>query len=129
MKMLNRQEVFDRVVNHFSVQSRPATLGACRYRRPLEKSVLMCAIGCLINDDNYSKSLEGQTVLSEGVTRAVSKSLDCKISEDDKEFLYRLQSIHDSCFDLDLFKKHLINMANNYHLVSTQVDKITKWSH
>lgn len=57
---MTNQELFDRVARHLIQQGRPATDGAgCRYRvfQP-DGTVLKCAIGCLIPDHVYTRSLE-----------------------------------------------------------------------
>lgn len=128
MNAFNYQEIFDRVVNHFAVQGRPARLGPCKYRLKYHGQILSCAVGCLIDDANYDKSLEGDTVLSSRITAAVAKSLDCEISAHNQEFLYDLQAIHDAPANVDSLKKGLTQLAARYQLDPSQVDNITTWT-
>ena len=92
---MNRQEVFDKCLAHLREQgekSRDDRRG-CLYRGP---NGLMCAVGCLIDDEHYDAAFEGQG--AEGcliVQEAIEKSLKCKIGHDDLVLLSEMQSIHD----------------------------------
>ena len=52
------QEIFDTVVRHLYAQGEQAVTayGACRYRT---RTGLKCAVGCLIADEDYQESMEG----------------------------------------------------------------------
>ena len=60
-----KQEIFDYVINHLRSQRRQSLdyiLGDdshCAYRGT---NARMCAVGCLLADDEYSPGMEGQTV-------------------------------------------------------------------
>lgn len=54
---MNKQEIFDKVVNHLREQGEPAidSYGRCQYRMKSETDkTLMCAAGCLISDEDYA---------------------------------------------------------------------------
>jgi hypothetical protein len=54
------REIYLTVVRHLIAQDKPATTGIqCRYRT---KDGLKCAIGCLIPDDEYRRTMEDQGV-------------------------------------------------------------------
>lgn len=59
--MLSAQEVFDTVATHLLVQGKPAHdhNNECRYRAP---DGAKCAVGCLINDDEYKAQMESWNV-------------------------------------------------------------------
>ena len=118
-KLPSAQEVFDIVVNHLFTQGRPAYDGVqgCMYRAP---DGLRCAVGVLIPDDLYYKSLE-------------KNQSDCVIQDffdedladwrEHKNLLRRLQDIHDNClktkegtFNLAFLDMDLRNAAANFSL-------------
>jgi hypothetical protein len=81
--------------------------GVCAYRSP---NGLKCAVGFLIPDDKYSKSLEGLSASSEvilGIT---------EVSPHDKRFLKDLQEIHDISFSPDNMSYDLKVFAENHRL-------------
>lgn len=90
----HRQELFDRVVTHLLTQNRRAYHdGLCVYR---DTAGNMCAIGCLINKDNYSLTLENQCLESHGaVYKAVCDSLGYTLSDGEEAMLGNLRNIHD----------------------------------
>ncbi|MGQ7794434.1 hypothetical protein ACUN0C_18670 [Faunimonas sp. B44] len=54
------QDTFDTVVRHLFAQGKQAhEYGVCRYRT---YDGLKCAVGCLIPDEDYDPSFEGQLV-------------------------------------------------------------------
>lgn len=63
---MNAQEVFDKVVNHLRAQGEPAidhAAGACKYRvEATGGRVLKCAIGCLIDDNDYNPDMESHNL-------------------------------------------------------------------
>ena len=93
---MNRQETYDKVRDHLMTQRKPSQkyshsseMMMCRYRGSKGR---MCAIGCLIPDELYSSSIEGEIVrkLPADILAALGVS-----GPDDAHFLQRLQSIHD----------------------------------
>ena len=67
--------------------------GDCLYRT---KGGLQCAVGCLIDDDNYSPQLEGHGFGSSDVNLAVRNSnKGIRLNTETKAMLIRLQTLHD----------------------------------
>ncbi len=101
LKPLDRQDVFNRVATHLLTQNkksaiqRPPEKGGefCVYRGP---DGTKCAIGALIKDEFYSSDLERKYCDHGVVIPALEASLNCCLSDDDKDFLRRLQRVHDS---------------------------------
>lgn len=57
---MTNQEAFDKMVAHLRKQGQKAQEnGACRYRT---KNGLMCAVGCLLTDEEYRPGMEGKGV-------------------------------------------------------------------
>ncbi|TFG98717.1 hypothetical protein E4H12_05310 [Candidatus Thorarchaeota archaeon] len=97
--MLSQQEmqmIFNRVKSHLHKQNQKAQgeSGLCSYRTH-GAATLKCAIGCLIDDENYEQSLEGRRVMHKDVLHAVEQSLNLKIEDDDVMFFVDLQDTHD----------------------------------
>jgi len=62
---MEAQEIFDTVINHLWGQGQQALdeEGECVYRHETDDgTILKCAIGCFITDDDYSKAMEGREV-------------------------------------------------------------------
>lgn len=55
---MNRQELFDTVVDHLRKQNAQSInlAGNCQYRGPND---MKCAVGCLIEDSEYTSEMEG----------------------------------------------------------------------
>jgi hypothetical protein len=85
---MNAQEIFDTVVTHLYTQGKQAGdgVGGCLYRTD---EGLKCAVGCLIPDDQYHPSMEGQTVES-------LQSLLPSYLLPHKSLLINLQMLHDA---------------------------------
>lgn len=86
----------------------------------------MCAVGCLITDDNYELHLEGLTIGHGDVAEAVAKSFGVKnLSLQCMRLLVRLQNIHDSALSWTVEglsqrgEDHLQDVAIKYNLVYT----------
>ncbi|SKB50097.1 hypothetical protein SAMN06295937_100799 [Sphingopyxis flava] len=100
--MLNKQEVFDLVLNHLRQQGRPALRihGLCAYRAP---DGAKCAIGALIADEYYDPGMEGFGVTDKfnkgrtsPVINALRRSGWAVETEQDFDFLHHLQTfLHD----------------------------------
>ena len=70
--MSELQDTFNRVARHLLAQNRVSSNGEnCLYRGP---GGTRCAVGCVIDDKHYCSRLEGRTVGSEEVRRALVKS-------------------------------------------------------
>lgn len=94
---MNNQEIFDRVYKHMLTQGRRSLLnhtnGTCAYR---SNDGLKCAVGCLIDDENYHYGLERYAAHSVVVRLALAKSGVDNIHEGNTlELLMALQNVHD----------------------------------
>ena len=84
-----RQEIFDHVIKHLRSQRRQSLDyilgddGHCAYRGA---NARMCAVGCLIADDEYTPGMEGQTVDGIDLPRRFRNH---------KSMLEKLQRFHD----------------------------------
>lgn len=106
------QQIFDQVVAHLRKQNERSMEDivhghTCVYRSPYG---LKCAAGCLIADEEYTPSMEGNTwdlLASKGY-----------VSRDNQHFILELQRIHDGTeppFWEDKFKE----LAHEYNLEYT----------
>lgn len=106
MHMTNR-EIFDKVKDHLLTQNRKSlnSSGDCAYRG---LNGAMCAVGCLIPDDEYYPDLEGRSVLSLRLQNVPSIN---KLTTSNKTsvLLRRLQRIHDN-IDPTSWEKALANL-------------------
>lgn len=106
------QLIFDKVVNHLAKQRLPAFDGdGCKYRTETEDGdILMCAVGCLIDDQFYRLTMEGDTPTSTPVMQALEDSFKkngFEMPHDSElffQFLEELQQHHDSPTD---YSEHL----------------------
>ena len=91
---MNKKKVFKIIATHMLTQNEvSADTQNCLYRNG---AGLCCAIGVLINDDNYSEELEGHTVATPEVSKAVASSLGSPpLSTNERLLLEALQDIHD----------------------------------
>ena len=88
---LTNQTAFNKVVKHLLKQGRAARDNdrVCRYRD--YDSGRKCAIGCLIPNDEYKKSMEGSSIFGlaeEGILPSSLKELNLELLDD-------LQHVHD----------------------------------
>lgn len=105
------QSIFNKVVNHLRTQGCKAVDGTyCRYR--IKKTNLKCAIGCLIPNDKYKPSMEGESIDSKLIANALrmKNSLSRK-----NEFLQNLQYIHDFS-PIKNWELEFINFTKQYKL-------------
>lgn len=127
---MTTQEIFDTVVNHLLTQGRPALgeAGDCRY---LTDSGLRCAVGCLIKPEHYDPAeLEGESVVSADVTKALRSSLGIDIDPITLELLEELQAAHDSVhnrgddriFKMPMLTEDLRNIAIGFSLSPSAID-------
>lgn len=88
---LTEQEVFTQVVTHLLTQGKPAfdSTGQCAYRGT-EGS--MCAVGCIITDEEYNPGMEGQNVYD-----LLGDGLFPERLREHVVLLGKLQNIHDNC--------------------------------
>lgn len=98
---LTPQQIFDKVVIHLYTQKKQAInkTGLCKYRM---KNGLKCAIGALIEDDDYQPSFDKKGALSVVIDECKIKSKPLKnFLIDNYELLLDLQHIHDSSVSWD----------------------------
>jgi hypothetical protein len=91
MKTMTDREVFDKVKKHLLTQ-RAKSEGdfGCLYRGPHGRK---CAVGCLIPDEMYKRSLEGVTFGNDVVVQCLLK--DTGVPESSFDMLRDLQQLHD----------------------------------
>lgn len=123
------QSMFDKIVDHLLSQMQQARNDSnrCCYRaKTLKGDTLMCAVGCLIDDANYSPKLEDRPMSSAVVWRAVAKSQNMDFLETDNEGnhymdgylvdrLISLQQIHDN-HPSDVWEQMLQEFAEAHEL-------------
>ena len=65
LHLATEQQVFDQAARHMLTQNAKALAwsGGCQYRLELDDgTVLKCAVGCFIADDEYSSEIEGSII-------------------------------------------------------------------
>lgn len=87
---MNRQEIFDKVTTHLLQQNERAVsyIGSCSYRGI---GNTMCAVGCLITDDEYMQEMEGSSVYGLYNSELLPAHLCPHIT-----LLEQMQNIHDN---------------------------------
>ena len=116
MTYRTRQEIFDEVVAHLRKQG-------CRSMRSYDGTGTLkcayrgaegtrCAIGCLIPDDRYDESLEGDNAEDPTVREAAG------ISSGDTLLAIRLQNIHDGA-DPESWESSFSKVAADFELTYT----------
>lgn len=101
------QEVFDKVTKHLLEQNHKSEFdGSCRYRSP---DGTMCAIGCLITDEEYSEYMEDtdvESLMNLGMLLHLKSHV---------ELLRELQFVHDICYVND-WETELRYLAQKFNL-------------
>ena len=120
---MNAQEVFDTVVNHLRTQKQPAINSGdqCRYRHTEpDGTVLRCAVGCLIADDEYLQEMEGTNIdgLLADYLRLPNGFLREKLRTH-YSLLRALQSTHDDVSRLGEWEACFEEIANYFNLKYT----------
>tara|TARA_R110000782_G_scaffold61049_2_gene125907 strand:- start:7167 stop:7505 length:339 start_codon:yes stop_codon:yes gene_type:complete len=109
-------QIFNKVEKHLLKQNAKSETsgGACRYRSDYG---LCCAVGCLMTDDMYDYSLEGEDVSSDQVMDAISPILGVQASKicNKLDLLGDLQKIHDN-FDAVDWEELLARVKRDYHI-------------
>lgn len=118
------QQAYEKIRAHFITQGRPAidkrfAAAPCYYRHKDGDTVLMCAVGCLIDDDAYDRKLEDNCAESDVVIEALEKS-GLFLTHRGRAFLSDAQVAHDRWDQNDLtwVLKKLDEAADRYGLVS-----------
>ena len=112
------QAIFDKIVNHLlsqnkrSVRHHSYDAQQCAYRG---NDGLKCAIGCLIEDDNYSSELESLSVNTYAVKYALIKSGINTESHTLMSMLGFCQNMHDSN-PPDTWMNSLKSVAEQFNL-------------
>jgi hypothetical protein len=134
---MNAQEVFDTVCRHLYAQGKPAIMNrpqdvhpSCAYRGD---NGTMCAVGCLIPQDEYQPSYEAKDAASVLIMAKRSKKARPVMRSllPHEDLLTRLQRAHDECyndykrFDFSLLRQTLRSIANEFAL-DTSVLKTLK---
>lgn len=118
----SNQSVFDYAVAHMAAQGRRSTNGdsRCLYRGP---DGLMCAVGCLIPDEEYSPSLEDMVVMN-----ITPKQLpQALLPYGDNTLLHQLQRCHDQALSPSRLREMLTMVAEDFSLDQSAIEGITKW--
>lgn len=109
LHLATEQQVFDQVARHLLTQMETSIVGAvCKYRHiKHDGTILKCAAGCLIADDEYIKDFERKTWL------LLIEKYD--ISSTNSRLISQLQIIHDT-MATEYWKSELYNIANYFNL-------------
>lgn len=94
---MNNLEIFNKVEQHLLSQNAKSQihrrgLDVCGYRGTEGR---MCAVGCLIKDQYYSPTFEGESALDAGVIRALNQSGINTQEPSTMSMLIDLQMLHD----------------------------------
>lgn len=104
---LTAQQIFDTVATHLLQQGRKAVIRnsekseSCRYRTP---EGLKCAVGCLIEDEEYQPEMEGRGVHTLAGLGLLPSRLSPFV-----DLLKALQRIHDYRTNAPSFKASVVN--------------------
>lgn len=114
--MKSMQETFDKVVRHLLTQKEVSRRGegGCAYRG---EDGLMCAVGCLIPDENYSDVLERRAADHKAVLGALSVQHRPSTTEE-ALLLVHLQWCHDESLP-DGWPQGLAKVAAHFDLNPT----------
>ncbi len=95
MSQENMQKIAQIVHDGFVKQDwrRSTTVYGCSYRG---NNGTKCAAGMLINDEDYSPSMEGAPAVRDIIVEAINKKLGFELTSDEIAFVYELQRIHDA---------------------------------
>ena len=109
------QETFDRVVAHLRAQGiKSMDKNGCMYRGPNGTS---CAVGCLIEDSEFSPILERRTI--NGLLSANDTPLTIKERLIPHHILLQwLQNAHDN-YDVEDWEKRFQSVAERFNLIYT----------
>jgi len=116
---VKKQTLFDRIARHLLTQNAKAVNrnGECRYRGP---NGTKCAVGAVLPDKLYKRTLEGSDVSS--LINKLGKDAP-KWLEENHYFLSSMQSLHDSSMPCD-WPERLRKLAWDHELSAAVVDKL-----
>ncbi len=112
------QEVFSKVEAHLLTQGeRSEDNSMCKYRY----NGLMCAVGCLIDDEHYSTDIEGMCAhsLPYEIKLSIFKNNDNDAIQTGTEMLGDLQDMHDM-LSVDHWRSKLNKIAYQYNVKTCQ---------
>lgn len=115
---MTNQVMFNKVAKHLLKQGNKATEmsnGACRYRGIEGRK---CAIGCLIPDNKYDPSWEGDTPESGDTAHAICRAAG--ITKQQIPFAMTLQRVHDEN-DPPQWREVLRGVAARYRLTMPRI--------
>ena len=112
LKDATEQEVFDQVAEHLLTQNQQSLdisgcSGTCMYRNT---AGLMCAVGCLIADDEYLEGWEGAGWVK--LSEQIKKDREIDFEGAHESLLIALQGVHDN-YDSDLWLTRLQHTAKD----------------
>lgn len=115
--MLTAQEIFNTVATHLLTQMQKSLLdGRCVYRHP---DGLKCAVGCLITDEEYQSTMEGNSITTLIYHDPMMENFKIYPSllrfVDQVSLLRALQRIHDG-IDPEFWEENLKITAHSYKL-------------
>lgn len=114
LHLATEQQVFDQAAKHLLTQNAKALAwsGGCQYRLLLDDgTVLKCAVGFLIADDEYSQEMEGSLYGSYDF----NEFFGFKGEAPHLTLLRSLQNLHDNSF-VNLWKEKLEQIALDFNL-------------
>lgn len=127
---LDEKQIMRKVMKHFAKQKHRAMAQAsapfedsavCRYRT---EDGEMCAIGCLIPDDQYYPEIEG---------KSVDTSLIFSFPNATMIVVASLQECHDNSENIDDLRDRLMYINNSFEVLPESsfvklLENITEWS-
>jgi hypothetical protein len=112
------QEVFSKIEAHLLTQGQRSEVNqVCKYRY----NGLMCAVGCLIDDEHYSTDIEGMCAhsLPYTIIESIFKDNDKDNIEIGTNMLSDLQDMHDMS-SIYNWRSHLNKIAYQYNVKTCQ---------
>lgn len=120
-----KQELFDRVCRHLAAQKCQSIReidGCCLYRGDKGR---MCAIGCLIKDEDFEPVMNHLSVDHLGCGQTILEKVST--NRDVWPLLSGLQQAHDQNCDLQGLLDDLTAVARAENLNAESVAEITEW--
>lgn len=122
---MNKQEIFDKVVSHLRLQGKKSLIGegttGCAYRG---HDGTMCAVGCLISDEQYRPTMERANLASLREKCMLPDHLS-NLSLDSFQLLAKLQFIHDF-YEIGSWEEQWKSCASHYGLEYSKPEVNTK---
>lgn len=118
-EVMTAQEVFDTSASWLLKQGKKSEDRFCLYRGPDNTA---CAVGCLIQDDEYKPSMDDRINGDTSLSHIYELGLLPKRLHPHIELLSDLQDVHDTV-DVDLWPDVLLYVAKNYRLNTSVLDK------